>query len=125
MFTADKLALYIDQQIITPDQKKQITTDMHNSGGHDQLINEDGLKDILVGGTLTVDQVEKILKTIKRTDQELDLQFEGIWIEMIEQLPPTMREEVCIADAIEAVLTTYVQGYVGQLFAELQNLKFN
>ncbi len=54
LFTADILALYIDQQIITPDQK-------NNSGGHDQLINEDGLKDILVGGTLTVDQVEKIL----------------------------------------------------------------
>ncbi len=49
--------------------------------------------------------MEKILKTIKQTDHDLDLKFEGIWSELIGHFhSPTMKEEVCIADATEEAL---------------------
>ncbi len=68
--------------------------------------------------------MEKILKTIKRTDDDLDLKFEGIRIELIEQLPPTMKEQVCIADDIENVLKAHVKDNGGKLVAKLQDIKF-
>ncbi len=122
LFTASKIALYIDQHIITQDQKTQINTAIQRSGGQ---LTEHALKNILIEKILTVDQVEKILKTIKRTDHDLDLKFEGIWSELIGHLHyPTMKEEVCIADAIEEALTTYVQGDNGALIDKLKNIKF-
>ena len=63
----------------------------------------------------------KLLKTIKQTDEELDHIFQGI---LIEQLPPAKKEQVCIADAIEAALITFVQDNKGELLAKLHNIKF-
>ncbi len=40
LFTPDKTALYLDQQIITPDQAKQINTMIQDSDSHDQLTED-------------------------------------------------------------------------------------
>ncbi len=123
LFTPDKTALYLDQQIITPDQANRINTMIQDSDSHDPL-TEDSSEHIVVNGILTAYQVEKLLKTIKRTDHELDRKFESIWIKLIEQLPPTLKAPNCIADDIENALNEHVKGDFGKLIVKIQKTKF-
>ncbi len=119
LFTPDKTALYLDQQIITPDQANQINTMIQDSDGQDALTEH-----IVVKGILTEYQVEKILKTIKLTDHELDLKFESIWKQFIGEHLPTLKAPDCIADDIRNALNEYVKGDNGKLIVKIQNTKF-
>ena len=84
LFTPQTAQFYQEQQLITKEQARQINAIIHQCGGQ---LTESHLNYIMVGGVLATEQVSKILKTRRQTEEELKAMFDSIWTELMHQLP--------------------------------------
>ena len=119
LFSSENLLKYRQQKIITQDQEMYIITMKKQCG--DQL-TEDCLKSILEGGILSIEDTKMILKRGQKTEAELTVKFEEIWIGLINKIPFVTGEDEPVKTEIRDMLFDFVraQGYEGQLIGELQ-----
>ena len=122
LFTPENTQLYEEQQIITADQARQINAIIYQCGGQ---LTEGHLNDILVRGVLATDQVRKILKKRRQTEEELKEIFNSIWIELMHQLPSVSGDPRDVEAEIERKMIGFVraQGHEGQFLAKYREKK--
>ena len=117
LFTPMNTQHYQEQQHITEKQARQINAIIQQCGGQ---LTEDRLNDIMVGGVLATEQVRKILKKKRQTEEELKEIFNSIWIELMHQLPSVSGGPRDVEAEIEKKMIGFVraQGHEGQFLAK-------
>ena len=74
----------------------------------------------MVGGVLATEQVSKILKTRRQTEEELKVMFDSIWIELMHQLPIVSGDHRDVEAEVEKKMIWFMQaqGYDGLFLAK-------
>lgn len=106
LFTTEKLRIYEEQQIITPEQAKCIESIVRVSGNK---LTETSLKTILSGVTLSNSQVQNIIKKMHQTEEELKFQFEKIWIDWTCHLHVISQKSIDVEKEVEYIITEFVK----------------
>ena len=120
LFTLTNILLYQEQQIITKEQARQIYAIIQQCGGQ---LTEGHLNDIMVGAVLATDQVRKILKKRRQTE-ELEIIFNSIWIELIHQLPVSGDFRDVEAEIVKKMIGfVRAQDHEGQFLAKYRKRK--
>ena len=119
LFSNENLLKYRLQKIITQDQEIRIISVTKQF--KDQFA-EDCLRSILEGGIFSIEETKKILKRGKKTEAELEVKFEEIWIGLINTISFVSGNDKPVKTEVRDMLFDFVrsQGYEGQLIAELQ-----
>ena len=115
LFTHETLVCYQDQGLITEVQVKDVQTIIDECHGQ---LNTESLQQILFGGILGLEQVEKIVTKGRQSEQELAAKFNDIWDKIIEMIIPAVpMDTVNVEHEVEQTLIEYARarGYEGQL----------
>ena len=122
IFTIKSTQLYQEQQLITEEQAIQINATILQCGCQ---LTEGCLSDIMVG-VLTTEQVRKILKNRRQTEEELKVKFDKIWNELLyQQIPMVSGERRNVEPEVEKEMTKFMRtrGYESQFIAKYEEKK--
>ena len=119
LFSDENLLKYRQLKIITQDQESRIIS--VTTQFEDQF-TEDCLRSILEGGILSIEEAKKILKRGKKTEAELKVKFEEIWIGLINTIPIISGNDKPVITEVTDMLFDFVraEGYEGPLIGRLQ-----
>ena len=115
LFTSDKLSQYRRQGLLSADTISRIN-DIKNElkDEHKQL------KHILLDGILSPEEVKLTLKQGRLREDELKVQFNKLWIELVDSIPLVVERPVDVAAAVERKLISFMGKFEGQIIGKLQ-----
>jgi len=105
LFVSQKLYMYKDKKILDQKDIDTILVIVHQYGNE---LTEEGLKRILVGNILKIDQIKKILES-HQDEAELLCKFNEFWSDCIKIIPPSHPSSSGrVRDEVERSLISYV-----------------
>ena len=118
LFPHDKLLRYKGQGIITENQVDQINEYIRKCGGE---LNEEHLQKLLISELLSAAQMKQILKQGRLSEEQLKVEFNGQWIELVDTIIAIPFVPVHIETVVEEIICKFTEGFAGQLIWKLQD----